>query len=296
MCARMRPNRPLGPSIFARWTSRIAVFSVVLLITAAFLHRLFGLPTPEALNLAYAAFAGAAFSLLLAFAAIIGIWRTGRPGTSRVVFGTLVSLGLLLWPMMFLPDFQQLPKINDVTTDALTPPPFVTLAKARGPSANSGEYPGQEFALLQAAAYPDIKPIKINRSSEEAFELVTDAVRRLEMQVVHQEAPNLETGKSGVLEVVDRTFILGFYDDVVIRVTGDANDARIDVRSASRYGAHDFGRNADRTRVILKEIITRLESVVPTRKEKVAETTAKEKTKVRKKRRRSRRWRRRRRR
>jgi predicted metal-dependent hydrolase len=98
------------------------------------------------------------------------------------------------------------------------------------------------------------------------------------------------------MEVVDRTMILGFYDDVAIRVTGDANDARIDVRSASRYGTHDLGRNAERTRRILKEIITRLESVVPTRKEKVAETTAKEKPKVKKRRRRSRRWRRRRRR
>jgi uncharacterized protein (DUF1499 family) len=292
----MRPNRPLGPSIFARWTSRIAVFSAVLLITAAFLHRLFGLPTPEALNLAYVAFAGAIFSLLLALVATIGIWRTGRPGVSRVVFGTLVGLGLLLWPMIFLRDFEQLPKINDVTTDTVTPPPFIELAKARGPSANSTDYPGESFALKQAVAYPDIRPIKINRSSEEAFELATDAVRRLDMKIVRQEAPNLETGKPGVLEVVDRTMILGFYDDVAIRVTGDANDARIDVRSASRYGTHDLGRNAERTRRILKEIITRLESVVPARKEKVAETTAKEKPKVKKRRRRSRRSRRRRRR
>jgi uncharacterized protein (DUF1499 family) len=198
--------------------------------------------------------------------------------------------------MLFLPDYEQLPKINDVTTDTVTPPPFVELAKARGPSANSAEYPGESFALRQAAAYPDIRPIKVNRSSEEAFELATDAVRRLEMNVVRQEAPNLETDKPGVLEVVDRTMILGFYDDVVIRVTGDANDARIDVRSASRYGAHDLGRNAERTRLILKEIITRLESVLPTRKEKVAETSAKKKPKVQKRRRRSRRSRRRRRR
>jgi len=269
---------------------------MVLLITAAFLHRLFGLPTPEALNLAYVAFAGAAFSLLLALAATIGIWRTGRPGTSRVVFGTLVSLGLLLWPMIFLPDFKKLPKINDVTTDAVTPPPFIMLAKARGPNANSADYPGEGFALKQAAAYPDIKPIKITRSSVEAFELAADAVRRLEMEVVRQEAPNLETNKPGFLEVVDRTLVLGFYDDVVIRVTGDDDDARIDVRSASRYGAHDLGRNADRTRLILKEIITRLESVVPARKEKVAETKAKRRSKVKKRRRSSRRWRRRRRR
>ena len=74
------------------------MFSAVLLITAAFLHRLFGLPTPEALNLAYVAFAGAIFSLLLALAATIGIWRTGRPGVSRVVLARSLAWGCCYGP------------------------------------------------------------------------------------------------------------------------------------------------------------------------------------------------------
>jgi len=288
----MRPPPPLGPSIFARWTSRIALFSVGVLATGMVLHRLFSLPTSVALNLAAVAFAGAALSLLFAFAASIGIWRTGRPGTSRIVFGTLVSLGLLSWPLVYLPRYERLPKINDITTDPTSPPAFVELAKQRGPSANSAEYPGVAFASAQAAAYPDIKPIKIDRSADEAFELAADAVRRLKMEIVHQEAPDLAAARPGTIEVVDRTLILGFYDDVAIRVVGNEEHSRIDVRSASRYGQHDLGRNAERIRQILKEIVVRMESVVPP----AARTKVKPKEEVKEQPQRSRRSRRRRRR
>jgi len=259
----MRAPPPLGPSFFARWTSRIALFSVGVLATGILLHRLFSLPTPVAFNLAGVAFAGAVLSLLLALAAIIGIWRTGRPGTSRIVFAVLVSLGLLLWPLIYLPNYEGLPAINDITTDPASPPAFVALATKRGTGANPVAYPGAAFAQAQVAAYPDIKPIEINRSVDEAFELTSDAIRRLKMHVVRQQAPNLETGSPGELEIADRTLLLGFYDDVAIRVAGNEEHARIDIRSASRYGRHDLGRNADRIRQILKEIVVRLESVVP---------------------------------
>jgi hypothetical protein len=79
-----------------------------------------------------------------------------------------------------------------------------------------------------------------------------------------------------MLEAVDRTLILGFYDDVAIRVAGNDEQARIDVRSASRYGRHDLGRNADRVRQILKEIIVRLESVVPAARAKAKPKEVKE--------------------
>lgn len=264
----MRPPPPLGPSVFSRWTSRIALFSVGVLAIAIALHRLLSLPTPIALNLAAIAMVGAAISLLFAIFAAVGIWRTGRPGTPRIVFATLISLGLLAWPLVFLPTYQKLPKINDLTTDPVSPPQFDALAKLRGPDANSVVYPGAKFAAKQAKAYPDIKPIEVDRSVDEVFELVLDAVRRLKLEIVRNEPPDLESGRPGIIEAEDRTLILGFYDDVAIRVTGNDEQARVDVRSASRYGRHDFGRNADRIRLILKEIVTRLESVVPAARSK----------------------------
>lgn len=267
----MRPPPPQRPSFFARWTSRIAVFSAVLLATAIFLHRLFSLPTPIAENLTGVAFLGAGLSLLMSVAATIGIWRTGRPGTPRIVFAVLVSLGLMLWPLIFLPKYEGLPSINDVTTDMTNPPRFVEIAKQRQPGSNPVDYPGPAFARKQLAAYPDIKPIEIDRSTDEVFELAVEAAKRLKMEVVHQEAPDIAAGRPGLIEIADRTLILGLYDDVAIRVAGSEQHARVDVRSASRYGEHDLGRNADRVRVILKEVVTVMESTVPAARGEVSE-------------------------
>jgi hypothetical protein len=239
------------------------VFSAVLLVTAAFLHRLFGLPTPIAENLAAVAFLGAGVSLAMAIAATVGIWRTGRPGTARVVFATLISLGLILWPLAFLPKYDSLPNINDVTTDMSDPPQFDQIAKLRGAGANSVEYPGADFARKQLAAYPDIKAIEIDRPVDEVFGLAGEAVKRLKMDIVQQEVPDPAAGRPGTIEIADRTLILGLQDDVVVRVAGDEQRSRLDIRSASRYGGHDLGRNADRVRVLLKEIVTVMESTVP---------------------------------
>jgi uncharacterized protein (DUF1499 family) len=39
---------------------------------------------------------------------------------------------------------------------------------------------------------------------------------------------------------------MGFREDVVIRVRTSDKGVRLDMRSASRYGEHDFGSNAAR--------------------------------------------------
>lgn len=250
---------PDAPPPLARWTSRVAFFSLGLLGTAVFMHRLFATPTPIAINIVVTAFIGAGVALLLALAAGVQIWRTGKPGTPRVFVGSLVGLGLLVWPLFYLPQFEGLPYLYDVTTDTQSPPAFVALAKEHGQARL--DYP-KRFAKPQAEAYPDLRPLVIDRGAEEAFELTTDALRRLKIKIVREEPP--QKGGKGYIEAVDRTLVFGFYDDVVVRIQGDTHSSKIDLRSASRYGRHDMGRNAERLRRILKEVVARLEATVPT--------------------------------
>lgn len=254
---------PETASPASRWTSRIALFSLGIILTAAFLHRLFGMPTTIAFNLILAALCGALLSILMGAIAAVGIWRTGSMGTARVIFGVLLSLAILSGPLMLAVLAREYPPINDLTTDTRAPPEFSTLAKARSePGFNSPAYPGERFAKEQARAYPDIKPLVVNRSSAEAFELVVEAVKKLKMDIVREDGPTADGGE-GMIEAVDRTLVAGFYDDVAIRVTGTETDARIDVRSASRFGVSDFGENAERIRTLMREIVTRLEATVP---------------------------------
>lgn len=247
----------------ARWTTRIALFSAALALSALFLHRLFSIPTPVALNLVKLSFLGGFISLALALFASIRIWRVGGKGGVRVLAGVLTALVVIGWPLPHLATLRDLPEINDLTTDTQSPPAFRKLAQERAPDANDPDYPGDGFAAEQARAYPDIRPLLIDRSVGEAYELSAEALRRQRMVIVNEEPPGEEFPATGILEAYDRTLLWGFYDDVVVRVTGTNQTARIDLRSASRYGRHDLGRNAERLRRLLKEIVARMEATVP---------------------------------
>jgi uncharacterized protein (DUF1499 family) len=56
------------------------------------------------------------------------------------------------------------------------------------------------------------------------------------------------------LEATATTLLFGFKDDVVVRVTPQAQGSIVDVRSLSRVGGSDFGANAKRVRTYLKRL------------------------------------------
>jgi uncharacterized protein (DUF1499 family) len=259
-------DTPERPQVASLWCSRFAVFALVLIATTLLLHRFFGLPTAVALNLVGAGILLAAVAVLLGVIAAIGVWRTGRSGAARVVLGMSLGLAILALPVTIVLAARSYPTINDLTTDVRDPPAFQALAPLRSGKANPAAYPGEAFAARQAAAYPDLVPLDVNRSAPEVFDLVIDALKRLQMSIVAEQEPTDEN-PIGRAEAVDRTLVLGFYDDIAVRVTpvGDVSDprARIDLRSASRYGRSDFGANAQRLRSIMREIVARLEATVP---------------------------------
>ncbi|HEX2842957.1 DUF1499 domain-containing protein [Hyphomicrobium sp.] len=247
----------------SRWASRTALFSFGLIVAAAFLHRLFGMPTPVAFNLLVVALGVAVLAILSAVIAAAIIWNTGRPGTARVLFAVCFSLVLLAAPVLYLAWVRNYPLLSDITTDFDNPPAFAALARLRGPGDNPVGY-DRAFAEEQMRAYSDIRPMTIARSSEEAYALVVDAVKRLRMEREREDPPDLEKGTPGIIEAVDRTLILGLYQDVAIRITGGEESARVDIRSASRFGHSDMGRNAERVRELMKEIRARVDATMPT--------------------------------
>ena len=140
----------------------------------------------------------------------------------------------------------------------------LALAKQRPRDANPASYPGERFAKEQQKAYPDVRTFTIDRSVEESFELVEEVVRKLKWKMRQAEPPvGGRAAKGGTLEATDQTLVVGFTDDVVVRVEGGPSQSRIDVRSASRYGVGDLGQNATRVRRFLTELYTRLESTSP---------------------------------
>jgi len=247
----------------ARWSSRIAVFSAGLLLVGIVLHRLTSFPTPVALNLFRVSLVGGGLAILVGLVALFQIWRRGYLGTASAAVGILLPILAWAWPLTYVPTALRTPPINDVTTDLSAPPRFVVLLRQRGDGANPAAYPSARFAEEQQKAYPDLRTFILDRSAQEAFELVEDAVRKLKWKVVVAEPPLARPARAGTLEATDQTLVVGFVDDIVIRVEGSAARARVDVRSASRYGTHDLGQNAARVRRFLTELQARADSIAP---------------------------------
>lgn len=255
-----RLTYPVVPA--ARWAIRIALFCACLLLLATALHRFNVLTTPVALNVFAASLAGGAITLLLGGYATIRIWRRGEGGALRAAMGMLIAVTMLAWPVAYFSLNARLPRISDITTDTASPPRFMALAK-RMQGMNSAEYAGAAVAEAQLKAYPDLHTFVVDRPVEEAFELVEEAVRKLRWKVVASTPPVARPAKAGLLEASDQTMIIGFWDDVVIRVEGSVQRARVDVRSASRYGEFDFGQNASRVRRFLLELQARVDASTP---------------------------------
>ncbi len=252
------------PALFSSWTPRVALFSGALIVTAILLHRLLGMPTPLAINLFLVAFGLAALAILLGVVAIGDVWRRGADGGAWALIGILLAAGVFCWPLAFVPAYYNLPALNDATTDLNAPPKFAALAqdRERAGVANPAQYPAQKFAALQKSAYPDLRPLYVSRNLEDAYELALDTLKRLRFQIVAENPPRQR--QAGLIEAVDRTMVIGFYDDVVVRVDSEGGRSRIDVRSASRFGQHDLGRNSSRVRRVLAELQARIDASVAT--------------------------------
>jgi uncharacterized protein (DUF1499 family) len=242
------------------WAMQLSGLSVVLILAAGVLHRLFELDTPVALNLFMLAFIGAAVAIVLAAFALVLIWQYGFRGTGSALVAIAISVCVLMWPVSLLPTLQSLPVINDVSTDTLNPPEFEEIAKLRPAGANPSVFSGKPE--LQAKAYPDLRTMSVQRDAAETLTLVGQALRKLHMDVVREAAPEGRTGL-GFVEAIDRTLVLGFYDDVVVRVAANGSGALVDIRSASRFGRHDLGSNAERVRKIMTALVERIQATVP---------------------------------
>ncbi|MBN8919482.1 MAG: DUF1499 domain-containing protein, partial [Rhizobiales bacterium] len=73
------------------------------------------------------------------------------------------------------------------------------------------------------------------------------------LHILDERAPQAGR-RDGRVEAVARTMIMGFRDDVVVRIRGTRDGTTVDIRSASRYGERDFGSNAKRIRALAEAI------------------------------------------
>jgi hypothetical protein len=241
-------------SRLASWSRNLAVFSVVAVLVSIVIVRFGFLEIKPALATFFGALAFALLSILIGIAGAVEIWRNGSRGISRILLAFVINAALLAYPAYLVLQYRKLPPIYDITTDPVDPPRFEALARLRtGEGANPAVYAGLYSAEQQRIAYPDIETVELELPVQRAYELALRLVGKRKWLVIDERAPLLPR-RIGRIEAVARTPIMGFREDVSIRVTPDGEDSRVDIRSASRYFDSDLGSNAARVRKLIDDL------------------------------------------
>jgi hypothetical protein len=237
----------------ASWARNLAVFSVVAVLVSILIVRFGFLEMKPALATFFGALACAGLSILVCFAAFVAIWQNGSRGMSRILLALLIDAAVLAYPAYLGLQYRKLPPIHDITTDPIDPPRFDALARLRtGDGTNTAVYAGLYSAEQQRLYYPDIETVELDVPAQRAYEVTLQLVNKRKWRVVDERPP--QPRREGHIEAIAQTPIMGFREDVSIRVTPDGDGSRVDLRSASRYFESDLGSNAARVTKLIDDI------------------------------------------
>ncbi|MEK9279024.1 DUF1499 domain-containing protein [Bradyrhizobium sp. ISRA432] len=243
-------------SSLANWARNLAVFAVVAVVVSIIIVRFDFLEMKPALVTFFGGLAIAGLSILFGLAGFAAIWQNGSRGMARILFAFLIDALILAYPAYLALQYRRLPAIHDVTTDPIDPPRFDALARLRtGDGTNTAVYAGLYSAEQQRHFYPDIEPIELEIPAERAYAITLQLVHKRKWLVIDERAPQ-PPRRIGRIEAVARTPIMGFREDISIRVVPDSDDSRVDIRSASRYFDSDLGSNAARVTKFIDDLNT----------------------------------------
>lgn len=190
-------------------------------------------------------FAGIA-TLILLLLQILFKRKTVTFGST--IMALLLSTIAIAIPLSMLNKGKSVPPIHDISTDLVNPPEFVAIAPLRADAPNPVEYAGVEVATQQRAAYPELQTLNYPQSKSELVEATKQAIDNSGWQLVNIDA------NQGIVEATDRTMWFGFKDDVIVRITDNGSKRLVDIRSKSRVGGSDLGKNAERIHGFIEEL------------------------------------------
>lgn len=232
-------------SLGAPWSRRLGLFAFVLMLTIAFSHRYGFVRTPDLPQLYGVAIAIAASGLGVGLVAYRRYWYFGDRGGDLVFWGLFWSLATLA-PFCFVAYlYLAYPKLTDISTDLEDPPAMPAAGRLRTPDMNAIVAPTPDSVIEQSENYPLIE----GRRYVLPLDRVLTAVQALvaghgwQVTATHDAVGAVFATN---IEALAYSPVLSLPADIAIRLTDEGPSTYVDMRSVSRYGAHDLGGNAAR--------------------------------------------------
>lgn len=199
------------------------------------------------------AFAGFTLGMMASGAALImlllqALFKRQTLTLGSAIITVMFSAIAIIMPLSMLSKAKSVPPIHNISTDLKNPPEFVAIIPLRADAPNPATYAGEDTAEQQREAYPELQTLTYSQSKSQLVEASEQAVNNLGWELVNIDANN------GIVEATDTTVWFGFKDDIVVRINDDGSERLVDIRSKSRIGKSDLGKNAERIHALIKEL------------------------------------------
>jgi uncharacterized protein (DUF1499 family) len=227
----------------------VGFIAAAMILSAGPLYRFAGVELGMAFELlkwgSYVAIGAGVIAVLWVITALV---TRSAAGLVPLIVG-LVLAGAIYVPISMRAMAASVPAIHDISTDAGNPPQWVALLEERKAAKNGADYDPAN-AAEQQKAYPEIQTYASEKPPAELFEKAKKVATDMGWVVAAAEPAE------GRIEATDTTMWFGFKDDVVIRIVADGTGSKLDIRSMSRVGKSDLGKNATR----IRDFLTRLKA------------------------------------
>ncbi|WP_310621006.1 DUF1499 domain-containing protein [Flexibacterium corallicola] len=234
----------------AWYSRRVGAIALPSLIISIIFHRFEVIETQDFLILLGVVSFLAVAGLSLAVWGVRDIWNEGGRGSFNVILAFIYNLICLLpflWGVFGLYSY---PQLNDISTDLRDPPALTERQMVEAPF-DEGK------ATLLKQFYPDIVPRRFRISPHVLFKASMEVAEAQNWSIRYEVPPDV--GVQDGYALIDLfTPIMGFNDQVAIRIRPDPFGAVLDIRSASTIGQHDIGSNAKRIRGFFDALDTQL--------------------------------------
>lgn len=231
-------------SKWAVWARRFGALALPLAVIPVVLHRAHLISSDNFVVVEMVAMGVAAAAVLMALVAFARLWVTGDQGWGRAtvafVFGGICLLPATYFAWLAL----TIPASADVSTNFPESPQLVSFVESR--------FIGPDERARVEAAYPNARPRTYPIEAPQMFEVIEQLVEAQGWDPRARRAPLGPLDAGQVNAVV--TTLLGFSQEVAVRITGSADGATVDMRSASLSSFPDFGENGQRVEAFLLEL------------------------------------------
>ena len=236
----MRKILPLSRSRLAAASLQFGRLALPVLVISALIHRADIVTTPQFLVLLTLGLLLAAAACGTALIAGRVLWRRGGTGWAQAVRGFFYGVVALTPALFALYAFAIYPQLADVSTDTENPPQIASGLPFTG-------------ASRQAESYPDLVSRRFRIAPPELHRAALQVAARNRWTITAELPPGMPDEPTR-FQAVATTLVFAFRDDIAVRILPDPVGARLDIRSASRFGRHDFGANANRVRGFFEDL------------------------------------------